>query len=152
MRIPRLWDHLPMSTSIFVLFGFLIPVLAIVGGIIFRVQLLNAIHGQIGAQRSSRAAATNYMMMSGTPATARVISADTGGRLVIVGGQQVLQIGLEVQPTGGAPYRVFIQQPVGPVQAGALQPGATVEVRVDPANPANVMIDFSRPVLPPAAV
>jgi hypothetical protein len=141
-----------METTLFSFLGLLIPVVAIGAALIFRTQLRNAIHGQIGAQRASRAAAMNYMMASGTPATARVISADTGGRLVIVGGQQVLQVGLEVQPPGGAPYRAYIQQPVGPVQAGALQPGATVQVRVDPANPANVMIDFSKPVQPPAAV
>ena len=141
-----------MDSTMLAVFGFLVPVVAIAAGIMFRTQVRNTIRGQIGAQRAQTAAAAAYMMSSGTPGTARVLSADSGGRMVIVGGQQVLQISLEVQVAGGAPYQAFIQQPVGPVQAGALQPGATVEVRVDPANPANVMIDFSKPIQPPATV
>jgi hypothetical protein len=136
----------------FGLIGVLLPAAAIVGMIIFRTQLRNAIHGEIGAQRAQRAAAAAYMMSSGRPGTARVRSADSGGRMVLVGGQQVLQISLDVQVAGGDSYPAFIQQPVGPVQAGALQPGATVAVRVDPVNPANVMIDFTQPIRPPAAV
>jgi hypothetical protein len=141
-----------MESTMFGLIGILLPAAAIVGSIIFRTQLRNAIRGEIGAERAQRAAAAAYMMSSGRPGTARVLFAGSGGRMVLVGGQQVLQIALDVQVDGGDSYQASIQQPVGPVQAGALQPGATVAVLVDPANRANVMIDFTKPIRPPATV
>jgi hypothetical protein len=105
---------------------------------------------QVAAQRQARAAqiaAATYLLSAGTPATAQILSAE-GGRLVIAQGKQECRIGLNVQIPGGQPYNVLIQQLVDPIRMGALQPGATSEVRVDPANPNNVVIDFSKPILP----
>jgi hypothetical protein len=109
-----------------------------------RLATVRAQTAQLAAQRE--------VLASGTPGTAQVLYAGTGGRMVIVRGEQLLQIALRVQVADWAPYDIQIQQPVGPVQAGALQPGATVEVRVDPANPGNVAIDFSKPIRPPQPV
>jgi hypothetical protein len=103
------------------------------------------------AQKAEQEAAANYLLSAGTPATAKILSADTGGRLVIVHGKHECRIGLKVQVPDRQPYDVQIQQLVEPIRKGALQLGATVEVRVDPANPNNVVIDFSKPILPAGA-
>jgi hypothetical protein len=128
---------------------------ALVGFVIWRFAV---VHKKLDAKLApvhalkAQVVAQNGVLASGTPGTAQVLFAGTGGPMVIVGGGQLVQIALRVQVAGRAPYNVQIQQPVGPVQAGALQPGATAEVRVDPANPGNVGIDFGKPIRPPQAV
>jgi hypothetical protein len=44
-----------------------------------------------------------------------------------------------------APYDVTIQQRIEAVRLAAVQPGMTVTVRVDRANPLTVGIDFRQP-------
>lgn len=60
---------------------------------------------QLDAQPAAQSAATTYLLSAGTPATAQILSADTGGRLVIVQGKQECRIGLRVQIPGGQPYQ-----------------------------------------------
>jgi hypothetical protein len=133
----------------------LLFVAALVGFVIWRIAVVQKkVDVKLAPVRAlkEQVVAQNAVLASGTPGTAQVLFAGTGGPMVIVGGGQLVQIVLRVQVAGRAPYDVQIQQPVGPVEAGALQPGATVEVRVDPANPGNVGIDFSKPIRPPQAV
>jgi hypothetical protein len=84
--------------------------------------------------------ATSAVLRSGTAATARVLSLDWGGAKS--GVWYVCRIGLRVELVGSEPYDVTVQQRVEAVRLAAVQPGATVAVRVDPANPLIVGIDF----------
>ena len=120
----------------------------------------------VAEQNASMAAATREMIVSGKPATARILYVDTGpglsrrdqwnysgarfrhGRPYIPGGLHVL-IGLRLHGDDGAPYNVQIRQQVEPTHLAVLAPGATVEVRVDPADASNAVIDFTKPVVPP---
>jgi hypothetical protein len=84
--------------------------------------------------------ATRSVLRSGTAATARVLSLDWAGAKS--GVWYVCRIGLRVELAGREPYDVTVQQRVEAVRLPAVQPGATVAVRIDPANPLIVGIDF----------
>jgi hypothetical protein len=94
-------------------------------------------------------ATSDSLLASGTPGTARIRSADWTGAVINL--EYVCRIGLTVEIAGHAPYDVQMELRVDPVRLGALQPGATVAVRVDPSNPLNVLIDFRQQILPPGA-
>jgi hypothetical protein len=84
--------------------------------------------------------ATSSVLRSGTAATARVLSLDWAGAKS--GAWYVCRIGLRVELVGRDPYEVTVQQRIEAVRLPAVQPGSTVAVRVDPANPLIVGIDF----------
>jgi hypothetical protein len=58
------------------------------------------------------------------------------------------QIALQVQLPGRAPYGTTILQLVDLVHRPNLQPGATLVVTADSADPQNVRIDFDQPIRP----
>jgi len=63
----------------------------------------------------------------------------------------VLAFELEVRLPSRNPYVVALQQRVPHIYQGAVAiPGCTVSVRVDPADPQRVAIDFSQPPVPAA--
>src|SRR5271165_1598533 len=95
------------------------------------------------------ATAADAQPTSGTPGTARVLSAEWTGAVINL--EYVCQIGLRVEIPGREPYDVKIEQRVDPLRLAALQPGTTVAVRVDPANPVNIRIDFTQVTTPPGA-
>jgi hypothetical protein len=85
---------------------------------------------------------------------ARVISVQPIGGTVIRGGhppEYRCSISLRVQPSDGDPYDANVIQMVDSVKLPNIGPGTTVAVRVDSANPGNVMIDFSQPIRSAAA-
>ncbi|MDF2442795.1 MAG: hypothetical protein JWR01_998 [Subtercola sp.] len=93
-------------------------------------------------------------------ATPRTIPADLAGRGLVgtalvrtmvgtsVGygsgafSERVVAFGLEIDLPGHAPYAVQIQQTLPNLRAGAVLPGSTVLVRVDPSDERRVVIDF----------
>ncbi len=97
----------------------------------------------------SNATAADSLLASGTPGVARVLSAEGTGAIINL--EYVCQIGLRVEIPGRAPYDINIEQRVDPVRLAALQPGTKVGVRVDPADPRNIAIDFSQLTTPPGA-
>jgi hypothetical protein len=57
--------------------------------------------------------------------------------------EQVIELDLTVIPDGLPPYPISLSQPVSPVNLARVQPGSTLAVKVDPADPASVWIDFT---------
>lgn len=55
------------------------------------------------------------------------------------------KIGLRVEVPGSAPYDVTILRNVPHLHLPRVQPGATVQVHVDPSDPRKVRIDFDGP-------
>ncbi|GIH78020.1 hypothetical protein Plo01_44490 [Planobispora longispora] len=79
----------------------------------------------------------------GTPATALVISmTDTG---VTVNDLPMVAFELEVCRAGAAPYRVSHRETLPRLLVGAVLPGCVLAVRIDPARPERLAIDWSVP-------
>src|SRR5581483_5017148 len=108
-----------------------------------------AVTRNVGAfrQLSKDQAAADSLLAAGIAGTAQILSADWTGAVINL--EYVCRIGLPGQTSELGPYDAHIELSVGPVRLCAMQPGATVAVRVDRSNPQNVLIDFDQPILPP---
>ncbi len=85
-------------------------------------------------------AANATLLANGRPGTAFVREAhDTG---IDVHGDSVVELTLDVTPQGGTAYEVRTATLVPAVARARALPGATVPVRIDPAQPASVAIDW----------
>jgi len=82
-------------------------------------------------------AATDRLLKTGVPARGRILQLGTTGGSVAVMGHRHLKLILtvEVQPQSGAPYVATFEQLISELQVPSVQPGATIELRVDPQNP-----------------
>jgi hypothetical protein len=82
------------------------------------------------------------VLESGAPAQATVVSAvETGAQtLGLKGTRHQVSCDLEVCPSDGSPYRARTTQFLSEADEDALQPGATVAIRYDPARPKRVAI------------
>ncbi|MGW2159046.1 hypothetical protein [Nonomuraea sp. NPDC001699] len=81
------------------------------------------------------------LLATGIPAPAVVESmADTH---MTVNDQPVVSFGLVVQPDEGPAYRVAHRQTLPRVPMGLVVPGAVLPVKVDPARPDRVRIDWA---------
>ena len=83
------------------------------------------------------------VLESGAPAQATVVSVkETGAQSWgLKGTRHQVSCELEVCPSDGSPYRARTTQFVSAAVEGALQPGATVAIRYDPAKPRRVAIE-----------
>jgi hypothetical protein len=104
---------------------------------------------QLADAQSSMAAANQMMAQqtaaaniaaTGLDATATVAAVRQGGALVNY--QPMVEIDLTVMAPGSPPYAATVSQVVQQVHLARLQPGASLRVKVDPANPATIWIDF----------
>ena len=83
-------------------------------------------------------ATSQRLMATGRQGTATVTAIrDTG---LTVNENPQVELDLQVTVDGGAPYAVTHRQVVSRVAIPAFQPGATVPVRVDPADPHTLLI------------
>ena len=82
------------------------------------------------------------LLRDGTPAPATVLEARQTGiqSRGLEGRRRQLCCQLEVHPPGGEPYRAQAIQFILEAEEAALQPGAAVDIRYDPARPARVAI------------
>jgi hypothetical protein len=126
------------------LWVYYIPVAAV-----FVVTMVVAIGAVIRNARQFSTTAADPVLTSGTSGIARVSSADWTGAVINL--EYVCRIRLSVEIPGREPYDVTVEQRVDPLRLASLQPGTTVAVRVDPADPVNVRIDFSQLTEPPGA-
>jgi hypothetical protein len=86
--------------------------------------------------------ANKRLVASGVPGTAVVLSVrDTG--TTINNTTAVFDVGLEVTLPGQQPYQARAEAMLGRMSWGALQPGMTVAVKVDPNNAMRVAIDWN---------
>jgi hypothetical protein len=96
-----------------------------------------------GASIDLSTAATQTLQSTGTVGRAIVRSAmDTG---VVVRGDPLFQLTLDVTPPGGATYLVSTASLVPPAARARLAPGTSVPVRIDPANPTSVLVEWMVP-------
>jgi hypothetical protein len=106
---------------------------------------------QTMADAQSRMAAANEMMAqqtaaanvaaTGVTASASIVAVRDAGAMVNM--QPMCEIDLTVMPDGLPPYPVTVKQVVAATQLALLTPGKTVEVKVDPNNPATVFINLA---------
>ncbi len=108
-----------------------VPVIAItVGGLVVFFVFVRRLMG-----------ADRRLIAGGIPATALVLEVrDTGVTINHV--NAVLEARLQVTIPGQEPYETTAEVTLGRMSWGALQPGMTVAVKVDPKNPLRVAIDW----------
>lgn len=83
------------------------------------------------------------LLGSGTPGAATITAIADTGTLVNFNPQVVID--MEVAVEGQAPYAVQITESVPQIHIPLIQPGNTIGVRVDPADPSSVILDWARP-------
>jgi hypothetical protein len=83
------------------------------------------------------------ILQTGTPARAQILQVQMGGMTVTTGVHRRLEvvITMQVQPPNGAPYTTQIKTLVSELNIPQVQPGAWVQVRIDPTNPHRVVIE-----------
>ena len=82
-------------------------------------------------------AATDKLIQTGVPARGRILQLGTTGQSVAVMGHRHLKLVLtvEVHPFQGAPYVATFEQLISELQIPSVQPGAEIDLRIDPTNP-----------------
>jgi len=86
--------------------------------------------------------AQQQLLTSGTPATGTIKAFQDTGTLVNF--NPLVNLTLDVEVEGQAPYTVQTSTSVPQVMLAQLQAGNTLPVRVDPTNPQNVAIEWAR--------
>lgn len=86
--------------------------------------------------------ATDELLQRGMPARGRILQLGTTGGSVAVMGHRHLKLTLtvEVHPQMGQPYTATFEQLISELQIPSIQPGAPVELRVDPQNPMRIAL------------
>jgi hypothetical protein len=104
-------------------------------------QIANAQASMAEASRlmAQQTAAAN-VAATGLDATATVVAVRQGAAMVNF--QPMVDIDLTVMTPGGMPYPATVAQIVQQVHLARLTPGSTLKVKVDPANPQSIWIDF----------
>lgn len=96
----------------------------------------------MGSEQAATPAVTDARAADGMRReTARIIGKRDRGSTT--GNQRLIEFDLEVQPAGKAPYRAQVASLVRESLAGLLIEGATLNIRVDPADPHAVSVDWS---------
>jgi len=78
------------------------------------------------------------LLRTGVPARARVVRLSPRGTTMTIGGQRHVGLDITVQVDGPAPYLATFAHPIAEQQIPFIQPGAVVDLRVDPSDPARV--------------
>lgn len=114
-----------MNITTIIIFSAVFPIVLVVG---------------IVAMLMNSQAKTNKLLQTGTPAQGRILQLGTTGQSVAVMGHRHLKLVLtvEVQSPYGAPYVASFEQLISELQIPSVQPGAIVELRIDPANPQRI--------------
>ena len=94
------------------------------------------------AAEAARRLADSRLRAIGRRATATLVGAfDTG---TTVDGQRVFELALTVRPGAAEPYQVRLTAPVPSTEIPGLTPGAPLPVRIDPADPKQLVMDWHR--------
>ena len=90
-----------------------------------------------------QAAETQRLLQVGIPAPAQILGVQMGGMTVTTGVHRHLQlmIQLQVQAPGRPPYMAQLTSMISELQIPQIQPGAIVQVRIDPANPMKLALE-----------
>lgn len=106
--------------------------LVVAGGMVLFAQRLG------GAKR-----ANDQLTQTGVPGEATILGIRETGISFRSGLEVLVGFQLEVRVAGQQPYNVSLEQGVPRIVLGGVLPGSVVSVRVDPADPQQVAIDFS---------
>jgi hypothetical protein len=99
--------------------------------------------GFLARRLSGAKGARDALVSTGIPAEATVLSIRETGISFRSGTEVLVGFELEVRMAGRPPYNAALEQGVPRIMLGGVLPGSVVVVRVDPADPLNVAIDFS---------
>ncbi len=90
-----------------------------------------------------QAAETQRLLQVGIPASAQIHGVQMGGMTVTTGVHRHLQlmIQLQVHAPGRPPYMAQLTSMISELQIPQIQPGAMVQVRIDPANPMKLALE-----------
>jgi hypothetical protein len=93
----------------------------------------------IGASPTGQAAQAQHVA-NGRPGSAVIREANDTG--IVVHGDLVVELRIDVTPEGGAPYEVRTAALVPAAARARATPGTIVPVRIDPTQPGNVLVDW----------
>lgn len=120
----------------------IITIVLVAGSLLSSGAMLAGLYFVTAKTRAER----RRLVATGIPARAVIVQMrDTG---VLIGDQPRLSIVLDVQPVAGyrataAPFRTTLTMIVPLMALARVTPGATVPVKLDPANPSRLTIDWS---------
>jgi hypothetical protein len=79
------------------------------------------------------------LIKSGVPATAVILDADPTGS--VYNSQPEVRLRLRVTPTDLPPYETEVEMIINPIYTPDFQPGKTVKVKYDKADPSKVVVE-----------
>jgi hypothetical protein len=85
--------------------------------------------------------AAQALLQTGVPGTGKITAMTQGGAMINY--QPVIEFDLEVTVEGKDPYAVKHKEAVAQMLLPQVQPGKTVAVKVDPADPSRLAIDWA---------
>lgn len=116
----------------------LISVVVAIVSVLFVVKLIKGL--------GDAAAANRKILQTGRPADAKILQVGAGGMTVSQGAQRSVQVTLvleiHLQDRSMNPYQVSLSPLVPEIAFARLQPGSSIPVKVDAANPQSIAIDF----------
>ena len=109
------------------------PVIAVV-----TLAIVFMVFKNIGKGLSDKA----KLLQTGIPAQARVLGVQHSGSSMSIGAHRHVELimHLEIYPHGGQAYQLQTTQLISELQLATMQPGALLQIRIDPANPNNIAI------------
>ncbi len=127
-----------VNSFIWIAVAITLATLAVVGGLIFYAR--RAVRGMMQGDQK--------LLTYGLPGTGLVLAVrDTGTTINNI--YAVIEVRLRVSLPGRADYEAAARTMLGRLNFGAIQPGMTLNLRVDPANPLKVEIDRAAPAAQP---
>jgi len=102
------------------------------------VVLLLAVIVTLALLSMRRQRQLDALLASGAPRRARVLRLAPEGTTITYRGQRWVGLTLTVEVEGPAPYAATFAQKIAERYIASIQPGAIVDVRVDPARPTRV--------------
>jgi uncharacterized membrane protein len=106
---------------------------AILGAVTFVGFLVYA-----GSKATATRRTKKRVWAEGIPATAKVVAARAGGSL---NNHPYVDLTLEVTVPNQSPHTVEVNQVISQLMVGRIEPGDEIAVKVDPSNPAIVVVD-----------
>src|SRR5688500_6030750 len=84
--------------------------------------------------------ATQQLLMTGVPATATIVQLQDGG--MRVNDNPMVNVMLQINSAQFGNYQAVVQSIVPMIKLAQVQPGQTINVKIDPSNPQNVALDL----------
>ena len=84
--------------------------------------------------------ATQQLLLTGIPATANVLQLEDGG--MRVNDNPMVNVMLEVNSSQFGTYQTVVRSIVPLIKLAQVQPGQTVNVKIDPNNPQSVALEL----------